>query len=144
MKKRTTTEKIISLIFNMGRAMKKQCFDENKRGGGLSILQVEALWYIGEGKEVLMKDLASHLFITPPSATSLADDLVKARLVARSEDKTDRRITAISLTPKGKQALASFMKKRMEKVGKKINLLLAEEKKAFLKLLEKLSKDYNR
>ena len=144
MKKRTTTEKIISLIFNMGRAMKKQCFDENKRGSRLSILQVEALWHIGEGKEVLMKDLASHLFITPPSAPSLADELVKTRLVTRSGDKEDRRTTAISLTRKGKQALAKFLKKRMEKVRKKIDLLSAGEKKTFLKLLEKLSKDYNR
>lgn len=140
MKKRTTTEKIISLIFNMGRAMKKQCFDENKRRSGLSILQVEALWHIGEEKEVLMKDLASHLFITPPSATSLADELVKTRLVARSGDKKDRRTTAISLTKKGRQALAKFLKKRMEKVGKRINKLTHSEKKSLLIILEKISK----
>ena len=143
MKKRSTTEEIISLMFNMGRAIKKQCLMSSGRKNGLSILQIEALWYIGEEKEALMKDLASHLFIAPPSATSLTDDLVKAKLVARSGDKKDRRITAISLTPKGKRALINFLKKRMEKVKKRIGKLSQTEKKSLLRILEKLSKENN-
>ncbi len=141
MKKRSTAEKIISLMFNMGRAIKKHCLASSGRADGLSILQIEALWYIQEGKEVLMKDLASHLFIAPPSATSLADDLVKAKLVKRSEDKEDRRTTAISLTPKGKRALANFLKKRMEKAKKRIDKLTQAEKKSLLAILEKLAKE---
>ena len=141
MKKRSATEKIISLMFNMGRAIKKQCLESCGRADGLSILQIEALWYVKEGKEVLMKDLASHLFIAPPSATSLADDLVKAKLVKRSEDKEDRRTTAISLTPKGKRALANFLKKRMEKAKKRIDKLTQAEKKSLLAILEKLAKE---
>jgi len=141
MKKRTATEKIISLMFNMGRAIKKQCLESCGRADELSILQIEALWYVKEGKEVLMKDLASHLFISPPSATSLADDLVKAKLVKRSEDKKDRRTTSISLTPKGKRALANFLKKRMEKAKKRIGRLTQAEKKSLLSILEKLAKE---
>jgi DNA-binding MarR family transcriptional regulator len=143
MKKKSATEKIISLMFNMGRAIKKQCLKKSGHSNGLSILQIEALWHVGEEKEVLMKDLASHLFITPPSATSLTDDLVKAKLVARSEDKKDRRTTAISLTSKGKRALANFLKKRMEKAKKKIDKLTYSEKKALLRILEKLAKENN-
>ena len=140
MKKRSTTEKIISLMFNMGRAIKKQCLKKSGRSSGLSILQIEALWYVGEKKEVLMKDLAGHLSITPPSATSLTDDLVKAKLVARSEDKEDRRTTTITLTAKGKRSLANFLKKRMEKAKKRINNLTHSEKKSLLRILEKISK----
>jgi len=125
----------------MGRAIKKQCFKDSRGAGRLSIFQIEALWHIQEEKEVLMKDLASHLFIAPPSATSLTDDLVKAKLVARSEDKKDRRTTAISLTPKGKRALANFLKKRMEKVKKRIGKLTQAEKKSLLAILEKLAKE---
>ncbi|MFH0929704.1 MAG: MarR family winged helix-turn-helix transcriptional regulator [Candidatus Moraniibacteriota bacterium] len=140
MKKRPITEKIISLMFNMGRAIKKQCLKNSRRPGGLSILQIEALWFVREGKEVLMKDLASHLFIAPPSATSLTDDLVKAKLVARSEDKKDRRTTAISLTPKGRRSLANFLKKKMDKAKKRIDKLTYSEKKSMLRILEKISK----
>ncbi len=143
MNKKSATEKIISLMFNMGRAIKKQCLKKSGHSSGLSILQIETLWHVGEEKEVLMKDLASHLFITPPSATSLTDDLVKAKLVARSEDKKDRRTTAISLTAKGKRALANFLKKRMEKAKKKIDKLTYSEKKSLLRILEKLAKENN-
>ena len=127
-------------MFNIGRAIKKQCLKKSGRSSGLSILQIEALWYVGEKKEVLMKDLAGHLSITPPSATSLTDDLVKAKLVVRSEDKKDRRTTAISLTPKGRRALANFLKKRMEKAKKRIDKLTYSEKKSLLRILEKISK----
>jgi len=140
MKKKSTTEKIISLMFNMGRAIKKQCLKQNGRSSGLSILQIEALWYAGEKKEALMKDLAGHLSITPPSATSLADDLVKAKLVARSEDKEDRRTITITLTAKGKRALANFLKKRMKKAKKRIDKLTQTEKKSLLRILEKISR----
>lgn len=140
MKKRPITEKIISLMFNMGRAIKKQCLKNSGQPGGLSILQIEALWFVREGKEVLMKDLAGHLFIAPPSATSLADDLVKAKLVARAEDKKDRRTISISLTPKGRRALANFLKKRMEKAKKRIGELTYSEKKSLLRILEKISR----
>jgi DNA-binding MarR family transcriptional regulator len=143
MKKKSSTEKIISLMFNMGRAIKKQCLKKSGHTSSLSILQIEALWYVGEKKEVLMKDLASHLSITPPSATSLADDLVKAKLVGRSEDKKDRRTTAISLTAKGKRALVNFLKKRMEKAKRRIDKLTLSEKKSLLKILEKLAKEEN-
>jgi len=141
MKKRSAAEKIISLMFNMGRAIKKQCIESCSRANRLSILQIEALWHVKEGKEVLMKDLASHLFIAPPSATSLADDLVKGKLVKRLEDKEDRRTISISLTPKGKRALANFLKKRMEKAKKRIGRLTQAEKKSLLSILEKLAKE---
>jgi len=127
-------------MFNMGRAIKKQCLKKNTRPSTLSILQIEALWYIGEGKEVLMKDLASHLSIAPSSATSLVDDLVKAKLVIRSENKKDRRITVVSLTMKGKRSLANFLKKRMQKAKKRIDKLTQVEKKTLLQILEKLAK----
>lgn len=140
-KKRSNTEQIISLMFNMGRAIKKQCLKSSGRADGLSILQIEALWYIQEENDVLMKDLAGHLFIAPPSATSLTDDLVKAKLVSRSEDKKDRRTTTISLTSRGKRALANFLKKRMEKAKKRIDNLTQAEKKSLLRILEKLAKE---
>jgi DNA-binding MarR family transcriptional regulator len=143
MKKRSSTEKIISLMFNLGRSINKQYFEENRKEGKLSILQVETLRYIREEKEVLMKDLAKHLFIAPPSATSLVDDLVKAKLLGRVGNKQDRRTTATYLTAKGKRTLKDVLNKKMEKVGKMINKLTAREKKLLLSIFEKLSRENN-
>ncbi|HLM84300.1 MAG TPA: MarR family transcriptional regulator [Candidatus Bathyarchaeia archaeon] len=139
----STTEKIVSLIFNLGRSIRKQIKEEGEMAGELSILQIEALRFVRDEKDVLMKDLAKYLFIAPPSATSIVDDLVKGKFVVRSEDKDDRRNISVSLTPKGKRALEDCLRKKMEKVVRKIDLLSSGEKKTFLSLLEKLSKEQN-
>ena len=125
MRKVSSTEKIISLTFNIGRAINKQYFDENKKEDNLSILQLETLRFIRENREVLMKELAAHLFITPPSATSLVNELVSKKLVGRSFNKKDRRITKVSLTKKGNLMLEKAMLKKMEKIGEKIDKLYA-------------------
>lgn len=141
MKKQNSTDKIITLMFNLGRSINKQYFEENRKEGRLSILQVETLRFIRENKEVLMKDLARHLFITPPSATSLVDDLFQAKLLGRVGNKEDRRTTAIYLTAKGKKRLKDVLNKKMEKVRKMINKLTAKEKNLLLSIFEKLSRE---
>lgn len=143
MSKGSAAEKIISRMFNIGRAINKQFLEENKRKNRLSILQIETLRYVRENQGVLMKDLAWHLFITPPSATSLVNELVRAKLVGRSSSKKDRRITGISLTKKGKKVLEKTMIQKMEKIREKIDKLTAKEKNFLLKVFEKLAKDDN-
>lgn len=50
--------------------------------------------------------LARHLAITEPAAAELVDPLVKAGLVARGQDRQDRRRYALELTPLGRERLA--------------------------------------
>jgi DNA-binding MarR family transcriptional regulator len=50
--------------------------------------------------------LARHLAITEPAAAELVDPLVKAGLVARGQDRHDRRRYALELTPPGRERLA--------------------------------------
>ncbi len=50
--------------------------------------------------------LARHLAITEPAAAELVDPLVKAGLVARGQDRHDRRRYALELTPLGRERLA--------------------------------------
>lgn len=90
---------------------------------------------------MLMKDLACCLFIAPPSATSIVDDLVGRKLATRSADKKDRRITKISLTAKGKKALENYSRKKLEKFKKRIEKLTLREKSTLFKILEKLAQE---
>jgi DNA-binding MarR family transcriptional regulator len=143
MRKESSTEKIISLTFNIGRSINKQYFDENSKESNLSILHIETLRFIRENRGVLMKELAGHLFITPPSATSLVNELVSRKLGGRSFNKKDRRITKVSLTKKGAIALEKALMKKMEKIGDRIDKLSYGEKKFLLKVLEKLAREDN-
>ncbi len=143
MRKKLTTEKIMSLIFSIGRVVRKQTLEEGKKRNSLSVLQIETLRLIRHNREIFMKDLAGCLFITPPSATSLVDDLVKKKLVARTADKEDRRIIKVHVAVRGKRALSNYSKRKLEKIRKKIDLLSANEKRSLLKILEKLAAEDN-
>jgi DNA-binding MarR family transcriptional regulator len=144
MPKSTATEKIIAMILSTSRSFRQQAVGREKVCR-LSILQIETLRFIRENRKVLMKELAEYLYITPPSATSLVDELFEQKLVRRAEDKKDRRITKISLTTSGKRLLANSLRKKMDQFRKKIEILNTKEKKSLLKILEKLAKvDKNR
>jgi DNA-binding MarR family transcriptional regulator len=139
MPKNKTSEEIIALIFSIGRSIRRQtgspqevCF--------LSILQMETLRYIRENKKVLMKDLAEYLHITPPSTTSIVEDLFKRGLVKRLSDKKDRRIIKISLTTRGKKLLENSLQRKLKEFRKKIEVLSSDEKKSLLKILRKIER----
>lgn len=141
MPKEKTTEEITALILSVGRAIRKQSLSEDKRKRKLSVIQIETLRFIRENKKVLMKDLAEYLFIAPPSATSIADELFRRKLVARSADRKDRRIIKIALTAKGRKTLENSIQGKLEWFRKKIETLSSREKKSLRKILEKLAHD---
>jgi len=143
MKKSTETQEVISMILGIGRAIRKQVEEASRRGRRLSIIQIETLRIIRGHRGILMKDLAGQLYISPPSATSLVDELVKKRLAARSYDKKDRRLILISLTPKGKKGLEKSLKGKMEWIQNKIKLLTSKEQQNLLRILEKLAEENN-
>ena len=78
------TNRAMSLIFSVSRMIKEKYRDERQEN--ISGMKLETLRYIKENKP-LMKDIAEYLSITPPSATSLINHLVEAKLVERIHDR---------------------------------------------------------
>ncbi len=120
---------IIDLIFTIRRLMHGKV--EEKKKCAVPFLHLIALRYIKE-EEPLMKDFADFLAITPPSATSLIDTLIKTGLVERREDENDRRSVKIAVTLKGEEyfkngtdILAQRMRKGLERLGQKEQIELA-------------------
>ena len=54
-----------------------------------------------------MVDLANRMSVTPPAVTKIVDGLARRRLVARRQDRNDRRVTRLSLTASGQTRLDS-------------------------------------
>lgn len=135
---------IISLIFKNSRLIREHLRKEKKHPDPFSILRLEVLRYVSERKNPLMKEIADYFCITPPSATSLVDSLVKSGTLQRIEDKNDRRIIRLSITQKGKQEI----KKRFREINNNMKNVLARlnlrEQKELIKILEKLSKIYEK
>ncbi len=131
---------LIKLMFATGRIIRKRT-KKKERPNPFSILQLETLAYIKEEKPV-MKEVADFLCITPPSATSLINKLVKAGMLERFFDKDDRRIVRLAITDKGEKMLCQEFSKVAHHIKKILIKLNNQEKKNLIKILEKLQKIY--
>lgn len=130
--------KLIEEIFKLSRRMKEDLsYDFGAQH--LSILQIRALAYIKRQGRVPMNEIASHFHIEMPSATSLVTKLAREKLVARQEDKKDRRMVKISLTPKGTKLLTSAKSMQNKVMTKHMSYLADTEKKQLLHIMQLLN-----
>jgi DNA-binding MarR family transcriptional regulator len=81
-------------------------------------------------------DLASILERSPNSISMLVDRMVKAGLVKRTRDRTDRRVVNVTLTDKGKKAVEPATPASWEFIQKLLSPLSDKDKHALASLLE--------
>ena len=129
-------ERIISLIFTTRRMLHEQ--KQSQKSKNCSSLHLITLGIV-QNKSPLMKELADYLGITPPSATSLINKLVKDELVYRQADKIDRRIVRIVISKKGQLFLETHKKMMAEKMRSNLSRLSASEQQELEKILKKIS-----
>jgi DNA-binding MarR family transcriptional regulator len=80
------------------------------KSGHNSWMRLETLRYVGEHEKSTMRDIATYLRITAPSATSLIAGLIRRKLIARERDKKDKRITRLRLSQEGRAMLSAYEK----------------------------------
>lgn len=131
-------KQIISLMFTTGRLI-KECGEGIANMSPYSHLQLETLRYVSEEKIPTMRKVADYLCITPPSATSLINGLVKSGQLSRKTDKKDRRIVRLVVTSKGKQDLCSGLNQIHQNMAKIFEHLNKAERKNLIDILTKLS-----
>ncbi|HEV3245030.1 MAG TPA: MarR family transcriptional regulator [Candidatus Paceibacterota bacterium] len=71
-------------------------------------MRCETLRFIDEHGRPTMREVAAHLRITAPSATSLIRKLQRLGWTLRKPSGSDRRVVRISLTPTGKRELSRY------------------------------------
>src|SRR5690625_4346248 len=69
-----------------------------------------------------MSELAEVLHLTPGAVTTASDRLIDQGYIARIRDKTDRRVTRLEMTHKGKETLNELQNK-----GRKIMKLVFKD-----------------
>jgi len=133
------TKDLICSIFNAGQVLREKARVE----GNLidcSFLHLHTLHYVAENGATNMKAIANFLHITPPSATSIINYLVKRGFIVRVGDEIDRRAIKLRLTKAGGKLLKNSFARMMGIVKNNINKLSEPEKKIFLSILNKISK----
>jgi DNA-binding MarR family transcriptional regulator len=72
--------------------------------------QRKILVFLEEHGAQKMSTIARQICVTMSAATAIVEKMVRAELVVREADPTDRRVIRIDLSQKGKQLLAESMK----------------------------------
>jgi DNA-binding MarR family transcriptional regulator len=132
------TNDLMSLIFNAGQILREKARDKSNFKD-CSFLHMHVLHYIKEQKETSMKAMADYLHITPPSATSLVNSLVKKGFVERTTDENDRRTINIKITKIGTGLLKNNFDRIISIVEQGVNKLNEKEKKELINILKKIS-----
>lgn len=119
---------IAGMAMELGRLIRKEMAQGDDEQ---SPIRMHALCFIKEHPKMRMSDLASLMKISPSTATTFIDRLVKAKLVRRMADKENRKIVCLQLTPQGSKAMAEHHK-RKQLLLKKIFAVLSPSDKAHL------------
>ncbi len=105
------------------------------------ISQIDTLSYIAEKGTPSMKEIASHLKITPPSATAIIEIMQNKKLITRVSNNKDRRTIRVTLTPKAWKFFKMLHERKFKIFNQMFSKLQDTERKQFIKILTILIKD---
>ena len=115
-------------------AWRKKLEDHN-----LSFPQVETVRFVIDRKSPSMKDIATYLGTTPPSATVMVEHLAKKKLIKRTANSRDRRAIHVLPTAKAKTLFDKFKKIKNEIFSQVLKDLNREDKITLTGLLKKIT-----
>lgn len=122
-KKKRDVDELMEVVFLIRQVVEKMHREKYK--GTFSPLHLFTLHFIDIKKNPSMKEVADFLLVTPSSATSLIDSMVRAKILMRVFDKKDRRAVRIKITPTGEKTFKEghkFMDMQIRKVFSCLNL----------------------
>ena len=107
----------------------------------LTLSQVEILYFIGPAGKRTMKDIADYLKITPPSATTLVEEMETKGLIKRIKDQKDRRVVFITLAEKTRETFTLICQQKELIFKKMIARLDIKDQKILERIIKILIKE---
>ena len=101
--------------------------------------QILAVFIISQEDKVTMGQLAQMLDLTPRAITGLMSGLEKKKLVTRTKDQNDARITWLSLSEIGKKFLKDTRPDASKKLSTLFEVLTKKEQIELVRVIEKLT-----
>jgi len=105
--------------------------------------QILAIFIISQEEQVTMGHLAHMLDLTPRAITGLMVGLEKKKLVIRTKDQSDARITWLSLSPAGRGFLKNVQPDASTKLSGLFDVLTKKEQIELVRIIEKLTDNMN-
>jgi|AntRauTorckE6833_2_1112554.scaffolds.fasta_scaffold00115_24 DNA-binding MarR family transcriptional regulator len=130
------SNQLADLIFTMNSLTKEGMeFGLNS----LTFIQLQTLSFVYRSTNPTMKEIAQYLHITPPSATSIVNNLVKLKFLKRKTNGNDKRSTNLFLTNKGEKELHKGYDLAKKHLEKRLDYLSEKDKREFIRIISKLS-----
>ena len=101
--------------------------------------QILAIFIISQEEQVTMGQLAQMLDLTPRAITGLMAGLEKKKLVTRTKDQSDGRITWLSLSEDGRGFLKNVRPDASRKLSGLFEVLTKKEQIELVRIIEKLT-----
>ena len=137
--KRSTPDKIIEQWMEITRLLRHRMLSLPK-AKFMNPLQMHAMMMIRENKGLTMTEFAKCLHVTTPSATSLANRLVKMKLVQRVSDPKNRKLVRLKLSHSGMAALTKKLRDHTRMMRDLFALLPRPDQREFARILGTLRK----
>ena len=130
-------QEILSLLHHVNRCL------ITTELGELSFVQVEALRLVKKHHTVDMGLFAKELAITPASASTLAERLVKGGYLVRVTDELDRRVVRLTLSDESMKRFSEIMTHKKNKMKDALDHMSAKEQDTLKELLTSLNNHIN-
>ena len=101
--------------------------------------QILAIFIISQEEQITMGQLAQMLDLTPRAITGLMTGLEKKKLVTRTKDESDARITWLSLSEAGRKFLKNVRPDASKKLSGLFEVLTKKEQIELVRIIEKLT-----
>ena len=101
--------------------------------------QILAIFIISQEEQITMGRLAQMLDLTPRAITGLMTGLEKKKLVTRTKDQSDGRITWLSLSEDGRGFLKNVRPDASRKLSGLFEVLTKKEQIELVRIIEKLT-----
>lgn len=129
----------LSAFFAVRRIMRTR-FAKGGKVDPSTWVRIETMKFIADHDRPMMKDIAKHLSIVAPSATSLVSGLIASGLVSSQLDARDRRTSRLTLTKKGEGELNRALANGVERLSILFSALSKSELATFNNTLERIKK----
>jgi DNA-binding MarR family transcriptional regulator len=129
---------LLKLIPLLQQVLARAGIHRTRTGAGLEIttLQTTALGAVYRKDNLTMSELAKEMLVIQSAATRISDELVKRALVKRVDDKDDRRVTRLRITPKGRSAIENLRSESQYLLSQVLNQMSPADKEDFTRGLQ--------
>lgn len=129
---------------NMFGAMQEKVTECSVLCGGLDKKELSILEFVGNGHDIIMRDIADFLKVSVSTVTGIVDKLVNKELVVRHYSQEDRRIINITLSAKGDEMFKLYKDEKRKMGSAMLSALDEPEQDKLIELFEKVTANINK